>query len=90
MPYSSSSSEKEIAESMFRVILHQLISDAGLPAQIVDIPDEDIAHSSLTIVINKDTASILDTLAKEFGTTRQGVARSVLHAFATYIYKSID
>jgi hypothetical protein len=70
---------------LLKVIFREIISDSGLPPQIVDIPEEGFAHSPITMVVNENTARLLDALAREYGTTREGVAKSILHACAVLV-----
>ena len=75
---------------MLKVVLREIISNAGRPPQIVDVPEEGFAHGPLTIIINAQTATVLDGLASEFGTSRESIARSVIHAFATLVDESLS
>lgn len=82
--------DKLAFEYMFKVVLREIISNAGRPPQIVDIPEEGIFHSPLTIIVNEKTAKVLDGLAMEFGTSRESIARSVIHAFATLVDEGLS
>jgi hypothetical protein len=84
------SEEKPDVDYLLKVILREIISNAGRPPQIVDIPEEGYVHSPLTIIINERTAAVLDGLREEFGTSRESVARSILHAFAMLVDTHID
>ena len=82
-------SDKQSIDDVLKAVLREIVSNAGQPPQIVDVPEEDIVYTPLTLIINKQTATILDSLATEFGTSRESVARSILHAIATVVDSSL-
>ena len=80
---------RDDVDLILKVVLREIMSDAGRPPQIVDIPEEGYVHSPLTVIINEKTATLLDGLATEFGTSRESVARSILHAIAALVDKNV-
>lgn len=72
-------------EELMAVVLRHIISDSSRPPQIVELPEAEFLEAPMTLVINKRTADVLDSLAKQFGTSRERVARSILHSLADIV-----
>lgn len=72
-------------DELMSLVLQHIIADASRPPQIVEIPEQEFLESPITLILNKNTTDLLDGLSKQFGTSRERIARSLLHAVAAFV-----